>query len=170
MTKHKPEVDPFLHQLLSLPKVFNAQISPDGKWVAFDWYRIHENMDVFVVPTDGSAAASPICGMTNLMMDYETTRPDLRPFSEEMMGGSLEQVPERYRERSPIHFPKHLGQAADRPGRSGPHRDAGERAPGRPTIGCQPHPLRPDGLRGRGARHQQTRQPRAAVHPPGRVL
>jgi len=38
------------------------------------------------------------------VVDYETTRPDLRPYSEEMMGGSPAQVPERYRERSPIHF------------------------------------------------------------------
>ena len=49
-------------------------------------------------------AAAPICGMTDLVVDYETTRPDLRPYSEEMMGGSPAQVPERYRERSPIHF------------------------------------------------------------------
>lgn len=50
------------------------------------------------------AAAAPICGMTDLVVDYETTRPDLRPYSEEMMGGSPEQVPERYQQRSPIHF------------------------------------------------------------------
>lgn len=50
------------------------------------------------------AAAAPICGMTDLVVDYETTRPDLRPYSEEMMGGSPRQVPARYRERSPIHF------------------------------------------------------------------
>jgi dipeptidyl aminopeptidase/acylaminoacyl peptidase len=50
------------------------------------------------------AAAAPICGITDLTVDYETTRPDLRPLSEEMMGGSPVQVPERYRERSPIHF------------------------------------------------------------------
>jgi dipeptidyl aminopeptidase/acylaminoacyl peptidase len=49
-------------------------------------------------------ASAPICGMTDLVVDYETTRPDLRPYSEEMMGGSPAQVPERYRERSPIHF------------------------------------------------------------------
>lgn len=49
-------------------------------------------------------AAAPICGMTDLVVDYETTRPDLRPYSEEMLGGSPAQVPERYRERSPIHF------------------------------------------------------------------
>ena len=33
------------------------------------------------------AAAAPICGMTDLVVDYETTRPDLRPYSEEMLGG-----------------------------------------------------------------------------------
>jgi len=37
-------------------------------------------------------------------VDYETTRPDLRPYSEEMMGGSPSQKPERYFERSPINF------------------------------------------------------------------
>jgi dipeptidyl aminopeptidase/acylaminoacyl peptidase len=55
-------------------------------------------------PPDIIAAAAPICGMTDLVVDYETTRPDLRPFSEEMMGGSPEQVPQRYHERSPINF------------------------------------------------------------------
>jgi dipeptidyl aminopeptidase/acylaminoacyl peptidase len=50
------------------------------------------------------AAAAPICGMTDLVVDYETTRPDIRPYSEEMMGGRPEQVPERYRARSPVHF------------------------------------------------------------------
>jgi dipeptidyl aminopeptidase/acylaminoacyl peptidase len=48
------------------------------------------------------AASAPICGMTDLVVDWETTRPDLRPLSEEMMGGAPHQVPERYRERSPI--------------------------------------------------------------------
>lgn len=54
------------------------------------------------------AAAAPICGMTDLVVDYYATRPDLRPYSEEMMGGSPEEVPERYRERSPIHFVKNI--------------------------------------------------------------
>ncbi len=49
------------------------------------------------------AAAAPICGMTDLVVDYHSTRPDLRPYSEEMMGGSPDEVPKRYRERSPIH-------------------------------------------------------------------
>ena len=42
--------------------------------------------------------------MTDLVIDYQTTRPDLRPYSEEMLGGTPDQVPERYQERSPIHF------------------------------------------------------------------
>ena len=53
---------------------------------------------------DVIGAAAPICGMTDLVVDYETTRPDLRPLSEEMMGGSPAEVPEKYYERSPIHF------------------------------------------------------------------
>ncbi len=53
---------------------------------------------------DPIGAAAPICGMTDLVVDYETTRPDLRPYSEEMMGGSPQEVPEKYYERSPIHF------------------------------------------------------------------
>ena len=55
-------------------------------------------------PPETVAAAAPVCGMTDLVVDYDTTRPDMRPYSEEMMGGSPETVPERYRERSPIHF------------------------------------------------------------------
>jgi dipeptidyl aminopeptidase/acylaminoacyl peptidase len=55
-------------------------------------------------PPEIVAAAAPICGMTDLVIDYETTRPDLRPYSAEMMGGRPDQVPERYREHSPIHF------------------------------------------------------------------
>lgn len=55
-------------------------------------------------PRDIIAAGAPICGMTDLVVDYETTRPDLRPYSEEMMGGRPDQVPERFYERSPIHF------------------------------------------------------------------
>ncbi len=55
-------------------------------------------------PASVVAAAAPICGMTDLVVDYQTTRPDLRPYSEEMLGGRPDQAPERYRERSPIHF------------------------------------------------------------------
>jgi len=55
-------------------------------------------------PTEIIGASAPICGMTDLVVDYNTTRPDLRPLSEEMMGGRPDQVPERYYERSPINF------------------------------------------------------------------
>ena len=44
----------FLQQLLTLPTVSHAVLSPDGRWVAFEWYRRHENLDVFLVPADGS--------------------------------------------------------------------------------------------------------------------
>jgi dipeptidyl aminopeptidase/acylaminoacyl peptidase len=55
-------------------------------------------------PPETLAASAPICGMTDLVIDYETTRPDLRPYSEQMMGGSPAQVPEKYRRASPINF------------------------------------------------------------------
>lgn len=54
--------------------------------------------------TDLIAAAAPICGMTDLVVDYQTTRPDLRPYSEEMMGGTPDEVPDRYYRASPINF------------------------------------------------------------------
>ncbi|MBN2149413.1 MAG: S9 family peptidase [Anaerolineales bacterium] len=59
-------------------------------------------------PPEVIGAAAPVCGMTDLVVDYETTRPDLRPYSEEMLGGSPQQAPERYRERSPIHFVENI--------------------------------------------------------------
>jgi dipeptidyl aminopeptidase/acylaminoacyl peptidase len=55
-------------------------------------------------PPELIGAAAPICGMTDLVVDYETTRPDLRPYSEEMIGGSPSEVPEKYFQRSPINF------------------------------------------------------------------
>jgi dipeptidyl aminopeptidase/acylaminoacyl peptidase len=42
--------------------------------------------------------------MTDLVVDYETTRPDMRPYSEEMMGGNPAQVPEMFYQRSPINY------------------------------------------------------------------
>ena len=59
-------------------------------------------------PPELIAAAAPICGMTDLVVDYQTTRPDLRPLSEEMIGGSPEQVPQRYYDRSPINFVQNI--------------------------------------------------------------
>jgi len=52
--------EPFINHLLSLPSVMRAALSPDGRWVAFMWYRIHENIDVFLVPTDGSSKPVPM--------------------------------------------------------------------------------------------------------------
>lgn len=50
------------------------------------------------------AAAAPICGMTDLVLDYQKTRPDIRRSAEQMLGGSPEEVPEIYYDRSPINF------------------------------------------------------------------
>lgn len=66
------------------------------------WYTITH------YPKDLIAAAAPICGMTDLAMDYETTRPDLRPYSEEMMGGKPSEIPDKYIERSPINYIKDI--------------------------------------------------------------
>ncbi len=62
------------------------------------WYLITH------YPPEVIGASAPICGMTDLVVDYNTTRPDLRPYSEEMLGGRPDQVPEKYYERSPINF------------------------------------------------------------------
>lgn len=59
-------------------------------------------------PTEYVAAAIPICGMTDLVVDYETTRPDLRGLSEGMMGGKPSDVPDRYYNGSPINFIKNI--------------------------------------------------------------
>ena len=61
------------------------------------WYAITKFPDLFNV-------CAPVCGMTDLVIDYETTRPDLRPYSESMMSGSPTEVPEKYYERSPVNF------------------------------------------------------------------
>lgn len=55
-------------------------------------------------PPEVIGASAPICGMTDLVVDYNTTRPDLRPYSEEMIGGMPDEIPEKYFERSPINF------------------------------------------------------------------
>ena len=59
-------------------------------------------------PVELVAASAPICGMTDLVVDYETTRPDLRAYSAEMMGGTPAQVPERFAQRSPINFVENI--------------------------------------------------------------
>ncbi len=55
-------------------------------------------------PPEVIGASAPICGMTDLVVDYNTTRPDLRPYSEEMLGGRPDQIPDKYYQRSPINF------------------------------------------------------------------
>jgi len=49
------------------------------------------------------AAAAPICGITDLVIDYEA-RPEFRPLTDEIFGGSPDQVPEKYYNASPINF------------------------------------------------------------------
>jgi len=50
-------------------------------------------------------AAVPICGMYQLAIDYdETGMPHGRDYSEEMMGGTPAEQPERYRNASPANF------------------------------------------------------------------
>jgi len=78
------------------------------------WYLITHS------PPEIITAAAPICGMTDLEVGagletrsyetrpYKTTRPDLRPLSEEMLGGRPDQVPQRYYERSPINFVQNI--------------------------------------------------------------
>jgi dipeptidyl aminopeptidase/acylaminoacyl peptidase len=65
------------------------------------WYAITKFPEVF-------SSSVPICGMTDLVVDYETTRPDLRNYSEEMLGGKPSDVPEIYFDRSPINFIKNI--------------------------------------------------------------
>jgi dipeptidyl aminopeptidase/acylaminoacyl peptidase len=61
------------------------------------WYAVTKYPDLI-------AAAAPICGMTDLAIDYEETHlPHGRLYSEEMMGGKPAEQAERYFERSPIH-------------------------------------------------------------------
>ncbi len=67
------------------------------------WHQI-THADVNLI-----GAAAPICGMTDLVVDYHTTRPDLRPYSAEMIGGTPEEIPEKYHERSPINFVQNIG-------------------------------------------------------------
>ncbi len=62
------------------------------------WFQVTHTPRVVI------GAAAPICGMTDLVVDYKTTRPDLRPYSEEMIGGKPEEIPEKYYQRSPINF------------------------------------------------------------------
>ena len=62
------------------------------------WYAITRSPDLY-------AAAVPMCGMYRLDIDYhETEMPHGRAYSEEMMGGTPEQFPEKYANASPGNF------------------------------------------------------------------
>lgn len=62
------------------------------------WYAITRHADLVT-------AAIPMCGMYKLDIDYNATEmPWGKSYSEEMMGGSPEQVPERYANASPGHY------------------------------------------------------------------
>ena len=65
------------------------------------WCSISKFPEIF-------GASAPVCGMTDLVVDYNTTRPDLRPLSAEMMGGTPEEVPERYEKGSPINYMQNI--------------------------------------------------------------
>lgn len=60
------------------------------------------------LPRELLAAAAPICGPTDLVVDYETTRPEYRPLTEALFGGSPAQVPEKYYNASPINFVRNI--------------------------------------------------------------
>jgi Tol biopolymer transport system component len=67
----------YLRQLLYLPEIYNAHLSPDGKWVAFEWYRVHANLDVFLVPADGSAPPIALTHTPEFTI-FESWTPDSR--------------------------------------------------------------------------------------------
>ena len=48
--------DRHLEALLSVPILHAPEVSPDGRWVAWNWSRLGPAADVFAAPTDGSAA------------------------------------------------------------------------------------------------------------------
>src|SRR6266404_4576722 len=48
--------DSFIDALLTLPVMGRAVVSPDGLLVAWSWYRKAPAADIYVVPTDGTAA------------------------------------------------------------------------------------------------------------------
>jgi dipeptidyl aminopeptidase/acylaminoacyl peptidase len=102
--KEQDDIIAGIDKLLSLgiAKDFKVGITGASYGGYSAWCAITRN------PLDVVAAAAPICGMTDLIVDYETTRPDLRPYSEEMIGGSPKEVPEKYHERSPIHFVENI--------------------------------------------------------------
>jgi len=52
-------IEEYLDALLTLPNIDDdliPKVSPDGKWVAWTWFRMGPTADVFAAPTDGSVA------------------------------------------------------------------------------------------------------------------
>src|SRR6266567_7262680 len=45
--------DSFLDSLLALPAMGRAVLSPDGRLVAWSWYRKAPAADIYLAPTDG---------------------------------------------------------------------------------------------------------------------
>ena len=109
--------------------------------------------------------------MTDLVVDYETTRPDLRPYSEEMLGGPPSQVPERYRERSPIHFVGNIrGRLLIVQGVRDPNVTPENVRAVQAALDAAKVTVRYARLRRRGPWHQQARQPEAPVPGAGGIL
>src|SRR5216683_1695761 len=50
--------DSFIDALLALPVMGRAVVSPDGRLVAWSWYRKAPAADIYLAPTDGTAAAN----------------------------------------------------------------------------------------------------------------
>src|SRR5262245_60856090 len=46
----------YLDALLALPNLYDPEVSPDGRWVAWTWRRASPSAEVYAAPTDGSAA------------------------------------------------------------------------------------------------------------------
>lgn len=66
------------------------------------WYAVTKCPDLI-------AAAAPICGMTDLAIDYEETHlPHGRLYSEEMMGGKPAEKAQRYFDRSPLNHIRNI--------------------------------------------------------------
>ena len=117
------------------------------------------------------AAAAPICGMTDLAIDYYATRPDLRPYSEEMMGGSPKDVPDRLPRKVPDQLRKeHQRRTPDRPGPEGPERNPGQRPRRYESPQSAEHPLRTPHLRRRRPRHRPSEEPARPLPAPRRLL
>ena len=54
MVVHDIRENDFLEALLTIPAIYNYKISPNSRYVAYTWKNVHPNLDVFLVPTDGS--------------------------------------------------------------------------------------------------------------------